>query len=189
MFKIVPFDKSLDLKDFYKEAEKRGFENNISEHHIIGCFSTEREKKAWILFYKNKPVGTVSSHSFDEVMGDNSYRIAARTCVLTDKLDDLSYGKGLRGISKITKHQNPTSQFLIPACIDWTPENAKLYITTNTNKAGTQRKVHNIFGPALQRINIMKPVKEVFYRGTIQTVWEVDRQKFYNDLSRYPRWT
>ena len=188
MFKIVPFNKDLNLDDFYKEAKIRGFLNNVSEHHIIGCFATEREKQAWILFYKNSPVGTVSAHSFDDVMGKNSYRIAARTCVLTDKLVDISYGKGLRGISVITKHQNPTAQFLIPACINWAPKDAKLYITSNTNEAGTQKKVHNIFGPALQRLKIMNPVREVVYRGTKQTVWSFDQSLFLEQINKYKRW-
>ena len=28
MYKIIPWNKDLDLTDFYKEAEKRGFVNN-----------------------------------------------------------------------------------------------------------------------------------------------------------------
>jgi len=188
MFKIIPFSKDLNLDDFYLEAKKRGFENNISEHHIIGCFANEKQKQAWVLYYNNTPVGTVAAHSFDDVMGPNSYRIAARTCVLTDKLTNLQYGKNLRGLSVITKHQNPTAQFLIPACIEWTPKNSKLYITSNNNEVGTQKKVHNIFGPALQRLNIMKPVKEVVYRGTNQTVWSFDQNIFLKQLNEYTRW-
>jgi hypothetical protein len=188
MFKIIPFSKELDLEDFYQEARRRGFENNISEHHIIGCFSKEKEKKAWILYYNNIPIGTVAAHSFDDVMGTNSYRIAARTCVLTNRITGSQYGKNLRGISVITKHQNPTAQFLIPACIEWTPKDAKLYITSNKNEVGTQKKVHNIFGPALQRLNIMKPVKEIMYRGTEQTVWSFDQDRFLTQLNKHPRW-
>jgi len=188
MFKIVPFCKNLDLAEFYNEAKKRGFENNISEHHIIGCFSNEKEKQAWILYYNNIPVGSVAAHSFDDVMGDGSYRIAARTCVLTDKLIDIKYGKGLRGVSVISKHQNPTAQFLLPACINWVPLDAKLYITSNNNEAGTQKKVHNIFGPVLQKLNIMQPIKEVIYRNTKQTVWSFDQNLFLKQLDNYPRW-
>lgn len=188
MFDIVPFSEDIDMSNFYSEASKRGFENNTSSHWLIGCFSNERESQAWVLKYKGEPVGTVAAHSFDDVMGPNSYRIAARTCVLTDKLTGLTYGNGLRGISVITKHQNPTAQFLIPACIDWAPNDAKLYITSNENEAGTQKRVHNIFGPALQKLKVMTPVKEVLYRGTTQTVWHFDQHKFLEQLEEYGRW-
>jgi len=189
MFRVIPFSKDLDLQDFYYEAENRGFENNISAHRLIGCFDKEREKQAWILYYNDEPVGSVAAHSFDDVMGPNSYRIAARTMVFTNKLEGMPYGTGLRGISVITKHQNPTAQFLIPACIEWAPSDAKLYITSNENEAGTQRRVHNIFGPALQKLGVMTPVKNVFYRGTDQTVWHFDQHKFYEQLEQFGRWT
>jgi hypothetical protein len=188
-FRVLPFSDLMDLEDFYKEAEARGFENNASRHMIYGCFAKEKQAQTWVLFYNDEPVGTVAAHSFDDVMGPNSYRIAARTCVLTDKLTGMTYGTGLRGISVITKHQNPTAQFLIPACIEWAPSDAKLYITSNENEAGTQRRVHNIFGPALQKLRVMTPVKDVFYRGTNQTVWHFDQHKFYEQLEQFGRWT
>jgi hypothetical protein len=121
-------------------------------------------------------------------MGQDSYRIAARTCVFTDQLEG-PYGNALRTISVITKHQNPTAQFLIPACIEWTPPWANLYITSNESAVGTQRQVHNIFGPALERTGVMQRVKEVHYRGTEQTVWQLFPDKFYKDLEKNPRWT
>lgn len=187
-FRIEPFSEDIDMSEFYAEAAKRGFENNTSAHWLIGCFAKEREAQAWVLFYNDMPVGTVAAHSFDDVMGPNSYRIAARTCVLTDKLEGMTYGTGLRGISVITKHQNPTAQFLIPACIEWAPNDAKLYITSNENEAGTQKRVHNIFGPALQKLGVMEPVKNVFYRGTNQTVWSFDQHLFLEQLDKFGRW-
>ena len=186
-FRIDEWREDLDLTNFYKEAEARGFVNNASRKLLIDSFRNEDEKQVWVLYYNDEIVGTVAAHSFPE-MGDNAYRIAARTCVLTDKLKGLTYGNGLRGISVITKHQNPTAQFLIPACIEWAPKGANLYITSNQLEAGTQRRVHNIFGPALQKLNIMRPVKELFYRGTTQTVWSFDADEFYKQINKYPRW-
>ena len=186
-YKIVPWSKELDLTDFYAEASARGFENNSSQQRLVDCFKNEREKQVWILYCNDIAVGSVAAHSFDDVMGPNSYRIAARTCVLTNKLPGV-YGSAMRTISVITKHQNPTAQFLIPACIDWAPNGAKLYITSNESKVGTQRRVHNIFGPALERQGVMKRVKDVHYRGTDQTVWEFDPVEFYKQLEKFGRW-
>jgi hypothetical protein len=186
-YKIVPWSEELNLSEFYKEADKRGFENNSSKHMLIDSLSKERAWAVWILYFKDKPVGSVGAHSFDDVMGPNSYRIAVRTCVFTDQLDG-PYSTALRTISVITKHQNPTAQFLIPTCIDWCPKRANLYITSNESKVGTQRKVHNIFGPAMEKQNVMKKVKDVFYRGTLQSVWKFDADVFLNQLSKVPRW-
>jgi hypothetical protein len=187
MYKVVEWSADLDLIDFYNEADKRGFKNNSSKRALIDCFSNEREKQVWILFHNNRAVGSVAAHSFDDVMGDNSYRIAARTCVFTDLLNG-TYGKSLRTISVITKHQNPTAQFLIPACINWCPAGANLYITSNESSIGSQRRVHNIFGPALEKKGIMKKIKEVYYRETQQTVWQFFPEVFWKDIDRYTRW-
>jgi len=187
MFDVKEFDTQMDLSDFYTEARLRGFENNSSKQAMVDCFNNEREKQVWVLFYNNHPIGSVAAHSFDDVMGPNSYRIAARTCVFTDKING-PYGAGLRTISVITHHQNPTAQFLIPACIKWAPAGASLYITTNKNSVGTQQRVHRTFGPAMEKLGLMKRVKEVEYRGTKQTVWQVDPIKFLEDLKKYPQW-
>jgi hypothetical protein len=187
MYKIVPFTDDLDLSNFYYEASIRGFTNNSSKKSLVDCFINEREKQVFILYFNDIAIGSVGAHSFDDVMGKNSYRIAARTCVFTNYLDK-DYNKALRTISVITKHQNPTAQFLIPACLNWVPENSKLYITSNESLVGTQRLVHKIFGPAMEKQNVMKRIKEVFYRGSIQTVWEFFPKEFLIQLNNNKRW-
>lgn len=186
MFRIIPWSEDLDLTEFYKSAEARGFANNSSRKVLVDCFDREKQKQVWILYNNDKAVGSVAAHSFPE-MGEDAYRIAARTCVFTDQLDGV-YGSALRTISVITKHQNPTAQFLIPACIEWTPPWADLYITSNESSVGSQQLVHTIFGPALERQGVMKRVKEMEYRGTVQTVWQLFPDKFYQELNKHPRW-
>lgn len=188
-WKIVPWSENLDLTEFYKQAERRGFLNNSSQKALVDCFKNEKEKQVWILYHNNVAVGSVAAHSFDDVMGPNTYRIAARTCVFTDLLTNTGpYSRALRTISVITEHQNPTAQFLIPTCIDWAPKGSRLFITSNESNVGTQRRVHNIFGPALERQGAMKKIKDVHYRGTDQTVWELYPDVFMEQLNRLPRW-
>lgn len=182
-YTVVPWSEQLDLSEFYENAKKRGFENNASQQMLVDCFKSEREKQVWILYYNNIAIGSVASHSFD-IMGDNSYRIAARTCVLTDLIPTPS----LRTRNQIVTHQHATSQFLIPTCIEWCPKGANLYITSNENSAGTQRLVHRIFGPAMSESGQMKRVTDIHYRGTNQTVWQLFPDKFYEELNKYPRW-
>jgi len=184
MYKIIPWSEDLDLSSFYTEAEKRGFKNNSSKKMLIDSFKNEKEWAVWILYYKDRPVGSVAAHSFDEVMGDNSYRIAARTCVFSDQLPLNS----LRTRNQIVTHQHATSQFLIPVCIEWAPRGSRLFITSNESEVGTQKLVHRIFGPAMEASGQMKRIKDVFYRGTQQTVWEIFPDKFYQELDKYTRW-
>jgi hypothetical protein len=186
MFKVIPWTPELDLSEFYKEADQRGFNNNNSQKAMVDCFCNEQLKQVWILYYNDQAVGSVAAHSFPE-MGGNSFRIAARTCVFTDLLPG-AYGSALRTVSVITKHQNPTAQFLIPACIDWCPPDAKLYITSNNRSVGTQRLVHKIFGPAMETQGVMKRIKELDYRGTMQTAWQFFPSVFYDQLNSYRRW-
>jgi len=184
MYKVIPWSIKLNLENFYKEAASRGFENNSSQHMLVDCFRKEKEWQTWILYYNNEAVGSVAAHSFDDVMGSNTYRVAARTCVFSNKLPILS----LRTKNQIVTHQHPTSQFLIPACLDWIPKDARAFITSNENEAGTQRLVHRIYGPAMEQSGQMKRINDVFYRGTNQTVWEIFPEKFYEELNKHPRW-
>jgi hypothetical protein len=185
-FKIVPWSEDLDLTEFYADAARRGFDNNSSRQSLVDCFRNEKSKQVWILYYNDRAVGSVAAHSFPE-MGEDAFRIAARTCVFTDQLPG-AYGSALRTISVITEHQNPTAQFLIPACIEWCPPWADLYITSNESPVGTQRLVHNIFGPAMERQGVMKRIKDLDYRGTRQTAWQFFPNTFYKQLSIYRRW-
>jgi hypothetical protein len=186
-YKVVPWSAELDLTEFYQDAERRGFTNNSSEDRLVNCFRNEREKQVWILYNGDQAVGSVAAHSFDDVMGPDSYRIAARTCVFTDKLNGV-YGNALRTLGVITEHQNPTAQFLIPACLSWVPPWGSLYITSNESTVGTQRRVHNIFGPAMEHQGVMKRIKDVYYRGTDQTVWEFNAIEFAKQLDKFPKW-
>lgn len=186
MYKVIQWTPELDLTEFYSRAEAKGFVNNASQRMLVDSLAKEKEWCVWILYYNNKAIGSVGAHSFPE-MGNNAYRIAVRTCVFTDELDG-PYGNALRTISVITKHQNPTAQFLIPTCIEWAPKDANLYITSNESKVGTQRRVHNIFGPALERQGAMKRIKDLHYRGTDQTVWQLFPDKFLEQLAKYPKW-
>jgi hypothetical protein len=183
MYKVIPWSPDLNLTEFYATASARGFVNNASQKMLVDCFNNEREKQVWILYYNKIPVGSVAAHSFDE-MGPNSYRIAARTCVFTDLLPLNT----LRTANQIVTHQHVTSQFLIPTCIEWAPKGSNLYITSNENDAGTQRLVHRIFGPAMEKSGQMKRVKELFYRGTTQTIWQLLPDRFYEELGKYSRW-
>jgi chaperonin GroEL (HSP60 family) len=63
-----------------------------------------------------------------------------------------------------------------------------LYITSNENDAGTQKLVHKIFAPAMEKSGQMKRVKDVDYRGTSQTVWQLFPDRFLDELNKYPRW-
>lgn len=183
MYKIIPWSEDLDLTEFYKLAESKGFVNNASQHMLVDCFRREQRWQVWILFYNNQAVGSVAAHSFPE-MGANAYRIAARTCVFTDLLPLTT----LRTRNQIVTHQHVTSQFLIPACIEWAPKGSDLYITSNENDAGTQRLVHRIFGPAMEATGQMKKIKDIFYRGTNQTVWQLFPDRFYEELNKHSRW-
>ena len=183
MYKIIPWSADLDLLDFYKQAEEKGFVNNSSQQAMVDCFRKENKWQVWVLYYNDLAVGSVAAHSFPE-MGNDAYRIAARTCVFTHLLPTNT----LRTKNQIVTHQHVTSQFLIPACIEWVPKGSRMYITSNENDAGTQRLVHRIFGPAMEATGQMKRIKDIFYRGTNQTVWELFPDKFYEQLNKYPRW-
>jgi len=183
-YKMVEYSETLDLSNFYSLAKAKGFNNNCSKEKLIDCFANEREHQVWILYYNNNPVGSVAAHSFDE-MGKNSYRIAARTCVLTDEIPTPT----LRTRNQIVTQQHVTGQFLIPACIEWAGKDSNLYCTSNNLGSKSQKRVHNIFFPALEKAGQVERICNMMYRGDLQTVWKLNVSNFYKVLHKYKRWT
>lgn len=185
MFKIVEWSKDLDLTDFYNEAERRGFVNNSSQKAMIDCFRNEHEWNAWILYDGDRAIGSVAAHSFDDVMGPNSYRILTRVCTFAEARKD----RGLITPKKLVgEHQNLTDQYLLPKCIEWVGNRGRMFATSNASKEASQRLVHSYYFPTLAKLDIVTKIKDVYYRGTEQTVWEIHPKEFYNNLKKYPRW-
>jgi hypothetical protein len=93
----------------------------------------------------------------------------------------------LRTRNQIATHQHITDQYLLPQCIEWANSD-KLFATSNDSSVGKQRLVHRIYFPTLQEMGIAKKVKDVFYRGMYQTVWQIFPNKFYESIKNFPIW-
>lgn len=178
MYKIVPWNDSLDLTEFYKQALDKGFVNNSSKELLVDCFNNEHLKQVWILYDSNVPIGSVAAHSIDE-----GIRICARTCILTNR----SGLKSLRTRSQIETHQHITAQFFIPTCIEWAGDN-DMYITTHNGNVGTQRLVHTIWAPTLEKSGVLTQSFVREYRGHLQTFWKLNSKIFLDQLQKHPRW-
>lgn len=182
MYKIIEWSEDLDLKEFYKEAEQRGFANNSSQKAMIDCFRNEQAWKAWILYQDDRAIGSVVAHTFD-IMGPGAYRVLARTCTFGTARP---HGGLITPKRLIAEHQNLTDQFLLPACISWAGDN--IYATSNDSPVASQRLVHRHYFPTLEKLGIVERVREVNYRNTDQTVWKIYADRFQENLAKYPRW-
>lgn len=185
MFKLVEWNKDLDLTEFYAEADRRGFKNNNSQKTMIDCFRNEREWNVWILYQNDRAIGSVAAHSFDDVMGPNTYRILTRVCTFGEARPHNGLVKAHR---LCAEHQNLNDQFLLPQCLEWVGGRGRCFATSNASKEASQRLVHSIYFPTLAKVGVVSKIKEVHYRHTDQTVWEIHPNKFYENLERYPRW-
>jgi hypothetical protein len=181
-YKLEIYDGSQDLTEFFKTATEKKFYNNNSKEMLIDYIAKYENSTLFLLYYKNKIVGTTVSHSLDElgILGQDAYRVAARTCVFTDMLPG-TYGKFLRTSSVISQNQNPTSQFLIPICIAYT-SNKPIYITTNDSKIGSQDKVHRIWSKIMHNHGFLTDPIELEYKRLFQTFWKVDVEYFLQKL-------
>ena len=174
----------MDLSFFYELCLKKGFMNNSSHLRLIDTFKQQRFYKLWILFYNNLPVGTTAAHDFDDVMGENSYRICVRTCLLSEMLPI----KHVRTKDGIVNHQNIVSQIFIPVTLGALPNGSKCYITSSDKDEASMKKVNGIWTKLLSRQGVLEKVKDVFYRGTNQTVWLLNNQQFFKQLDQSARW-
>lgn len=184
MYEISEYKRDMDLSFFYKRCEQKGFLNNASQKRLIESFDRQKFYKLWILFYNNLPVGTTAAHDFDEIMGENSYRICVRTCVLSELLPI----KHIRTKDGIINHQNIVSQIFIPTIINSLPINSGLYITSCKKDEASMRLVDGIWAKLLMKQKSLKKIKNVFYRGVEQTVWQLIPKIFLSNLYQHPRW-
>lgn len=183
-YKLVEWDESLDLTDFYNEASRRGYENNSSQKRMVDCFRNEREWCVWILYHNDIAVGSVAAHSFDDVI-PGGYRICARTCAFSEYKPN----QGLLTVKRmIREHQHVTPQFFMPKCIEWVNNRGDMYITSNNSTVASQRLVHNLYFPYMEKYGTVSKVKDVFYRGTEQTVWKFNTEVFLDQLNNCERW-
>lgn len=188
MYKLTTWtpDIDLDMAEFYAEAARRGFENNSSRKMLVESIAKSNRWCVWILYCNNRIVGTAAAHSLPE-LGENAYRICARTCVITSWLSG-TYGNNLRTKSVIIEHQNPTAQFFIPAQMAWAGVDANLYISTNSSEVASQRSVNNTFARLLERTGVLTLAETMFYRGHEQHFWKLNTQLFMEQLNKKERW-
>lgn len=187
MFELKLYNNDIDLSEFYKEAEKKKFYNNSSQEMLIDYISKYEDAKLWLLLYDKKVVGTVVAHRLRElgILGKDAYRIGARTCVLTHLIGKQRV-KSLKGKTDI--HFSHASQFLLPACIEGVGKDKPLYLSTHTGNIGSQNKVHNFWAKHFHIAGVLENPKELEYRGSFQTFWKVNVDKFYETL-RLSRWS
>ena len=184
MYQIKEYQRNMDLSFFYDLCLKKGFMNNSSPLRLIDTFKQQKFYKLWILFYNNLPVGTTAAHDFDDVMGENSYRICVRTCLLSEMLPI----KHVRTKDGIVNHQNIVSQIFITVTLSALPNGSKCYITSSDKDEASMKKVNGIWTKLLSKQGVLEKVKDVFYRGTTQTVWLLNNQQFFKQLDQSPRW-
>lgn len=186
MYKVIEWSPNLDLDEFYKKAKSRGFENNSCQKKMIDCFRNEKDWKAWILYnHKNRPIGSVASHTFDTIVPD-SFRVLTRVCTFAEERNH----RGLITSKKlIAQHQNLTDQFLLPKCIEWVNGRGRIFATSNLSSEASQKLVHKYYFPTLEKLGIVSKYQEnVYYRHTYQTVWEIFPDLFLKNLNKHPRW-
>jgi hypothetical protein len=185
MYYVIPYNDNLNLTEFYAEADRRGFKNNSSKKAMIDCFQNEKRSQTWIVYKDGKAVASFAAHSFDDVMGPDSYRILTRVCVFAEASDR----KGMITLRKLLgEHQTLVNQICWPVSIEWAGTD-KLYSTSNASEVASQNLVHTVWFPTLEKYGLVDRIKDIHYRGIDQTVWKTNIDAFYNELSKYPKWT
>ena len=189
-YKMVEYSDDLNLTEFYSISKLKGYNNNSSKEKLVDCLADEREYKVWILYSGESPIGSVAAHSFDE-MGKNSYRIAARTCLIDYRITSAREG-GLAGKNDakkcITTNQHITGQFFIPTCVEWAGKDKNLYLTSNDRGSRSQKRVHNIYFPLMKGDGQVEHICDMIYRGDMQSIWKLNVERFYEVLNSNHRW-
>jgi hypothetical protein len=177
-YNLEIYNGSQDLTEFFRGAAERGFYNNSSKEMLIDYIKKYEDSTLFLLYYKDKIIGTSVSHSLKElgILGKDAYRIAARTCILNNQIG------GERAHAVHNYRHSPmnhwTSQILTPACMYYVGLDTPMYISTNTNTVGSQNKVHRTWTKIMNNQGYLKDPIDLEYKGSFQTFWKVD-VKFY----------
>jgi hypothetical protein len=183
-YKIIEYSPNLDLVDFYNENKLRGLENNASQQEMFDCFRNEKKWNGWLVEYNNKFIGGVCIHSFDDVMGADSYRIYARSCFHTElSMKPTGYVK-----SHYSQLQNVGLQLFTPVSIEWAGLDKKFYGSSNSRDVGSAQLVDKVWFPRLAERGIFTKVKEVFYRGHYQNIWELNVSEYLTQIAEVDLW-
>lgn len=183
-YRLVEYSPSLDLSEFYSESNKRGLKNNNSQAAMFDCFRNENSYTGWLVEYKKKYIGGVCIHSFDDVMGENSYRIYARACFHTE----LSAKPTGYMSSHFKQLQNVGLQLFTPVSIIWAGLDKKFYGSSNSREVGSSRTVNDIWFPRLADRGIFTKVCEVEYRGHFQNIWQLNVEEYIKQIRKVAHW-
>lgn len=179
-YKITQFDGTLTdgILQFMELAAQRGFTNNSTLEQIYS-YRDERRHALWFIEAGNKVVGSFGAHSIDII--PNSYRIVARTCILSDH----THYSGLRTSRRFIKqHQHLIARIAMPWCVNWINDpSANMFISSHPSSVGTQRIVHNLYCPTLVEVGVLEKYGEYFYRGHTQTFWKLDHEELFRQLA------
>jgi hypothetical protein len=184
MLELHDWNPELDLTEFYSEMGRRGFENNSSQSKMIDCFKNESMYKAWILYKDNYACGSVISHSLP-ILGSKSYRICARTASFSECFPKRGLLTRKRMIHQL---QHVTAQIYIPRQIEYLGHDKDLFISSNDSIVASQRIVHNLWCPEMERIGLLSKECEMEYRGHVQSFWRLNVGRYLTELAKYPRW-
>lgn len=179
MFEVVEWSEDLDLRDFYKTAGEKGFDNNSSQKMLVDSLKSEHVWKVWIVYYKDQAVGSFAAHSLNFLPG---YRICVRTCAFSDQIPMAN----LRTKYGIINHENITSQIYIPVTIEHFGRQNNFYITTHPSDVGTQRAVHTIWAPLMEKTGVVELDTVQEYRGHEQHFWKFNVTEFYKKMKPNP---
>ena len=188
MFYLKEWNEHLDLNEFYLTCAGKGYMNNCSQKRLVGSIQKEKEWNCWILYSGETAIGSVAAHSFDDVMGPNTYRILARTCAFTEYSPIKNSHVVTRQNAK--EHQHFTDQFFFPVCLEWAGNN-RVFATSNSSDVTlvkTERLIHNYYFPLLESLGLVTRISTFMYKNTPQTVWEIHKEPFLSHLNQYPRW-
>lgn len=183
-YRLVEYSPTLDLSDFYQESARRGLDNNCSQSSMFDCFNNEKQWNGWLVEYQNRYIGGVCLHSFDDVMGPNSYRIYARACFHTE----LSQKPSGFVKSHFTQLQNIGLQLFTPVSIEWAGVNKHFYGSSNSRDVGSGKMVNDIWFPRLADRGIFTWTCEVKYRGHLQNIWKLNIEEYCNQIKKVPHW-
>jgi hypothetical protein len=187
---IEIYNGSQDLTEFFAEAHKKGFYNNSSLDMLYKYIDNKEETKMWLLSNNDRYVGTIVSHSLNElgILGKGAWRICARICVLSHLIEGPRKHLTLRNeLRNATPHDHVGGQFLIPACIEYVGRDKPLFISTNDSAVGKQRAVHKYWAPAWNKLGFLDDPFEIEYRGKFQKFWKFNVNNYYAQMSK-ERW-
>ena len=186
MWKLEIYNGTQDLDQWFRDAKSKKFTNNSSKEMLIDYLQSEDDATLFLLYNNDNIVGNFVTHRLRSlgILGKDAYRIAARMCVINNRVEGPRKISGLRSMNAENCHDHINHQFLYAVGLQYVGLDIPMYVSSHPSSVGSQKIVHQKYCPKLRELGLLDEPIELEYRGHFQYFWKVNIENWWETFQQ-----